>query len=250
VERVAFLIEETGERLACMLNPERLTMRRQAGVRSQRSISGVVSGAGLTDDPLLYTGGGTTELLLDLMFDVGLAGSSIVTEDVRDLTGPLWNLAENIPDREGYGRLPLVRFVWGKSWNIPGIVASVAERLEHFTPEGAATRSWLRMRLLRVAETAETTVLEQPPLDHEELIEALPESEITGTPAAAPTPPEENEVHQYSANERLDDLATRYFRHPAMWRLLAGFNDLSDPLRIEPGTLLRIPPLKTEPHKE
>jgi hypothetical protein len=233
-----------------MLNPERLTMRRSAGVRSQRSISGVVSGAVLTDDPLIYTGGGATELLLDLMFDVGLAGSSIATEDVRDLTGPLWSLAENIPDRDGYGRVPLVRFVWGKSWNVPGVVAAVAERLEHFTAEGAPTRSWLRMRFLRVAETTETTVLEQPPLRHEEVIAALPESGITTSPATAAATPPENEVHQYAANERLDDLATRYFRHPSMWRLLAGFNDLLDPLRIAPGTLLRVPELKTEPFKK
>jgi hypothetical protein len=127
-------------------------MRRIAGVRPRRSATGQLTGEGLTDDPLLYTGGGRTELDLDLLFDVTLAGSSISTEDVRDLTLPLWRLAENTDHQEGYGQPPLVRFIWGKSWNIPGVVLAVAERLEYFTPEGMPRRSWLRMRMLRANE--------------------------------------------------------------------------------------------------
>src|SRR5688572_23948780 len=114
-----------------MLNPESLVMRRIAGVRPRRSAGGVVTGVGLADDPLLFTGGGTTELQLDLLFDVTLAGSTIPTEDVRQLTAPLWNLAENSTQGDPTARPPRVRFVWGKNWNIPGIVSSVAERLEY-----------------------------------------------------------------------------------------------------------------------
>ena len=52
MERVAFLIEETNERLGCMLNPEALVVRRVAGLQPQRSISGPVTGLSLSDDPL------------------------------------------------------------------------------------------------------------------------------------------------------------------------------------------------------
>lgn len=151
MERVAFLIEETNERLRCLLNPETLVLRRTAGVRPRQSATGQVTGTGLTDDPLLYTGGGRTELDLDLLFDVTLPGSSVTSADVRDLTSPLWRLAENNQATAGYGRPPLVRLIWGKSWNIPGIVVAVAERLEFFTPSGVPQRSWLRLRLLRMA---------------------------------------------------------------------------------------------------
>jgi hypothetical protein len=152
MERVAFLVEETNERIGCLLNPETLVMRRTAGVRPQRSATGQLTGEGLTDDPLLYTGGGRTELDLDLLFDVTLAGSSISSGDVRDLTRPLWNLTENAARQEGYGQPPLVRFIWGKSWNIPGVIVSVAERLEYFTRDGVPRRSWLRMRMIRANE--------------------------------------------------------------------------------------------------
>jgi hypothetical protein len=51
----------------------------------------------------------------DLLFDVAVSGSNIQTEDVRDLTRPLWDLAENVAGDDGFGRLRLVRFVWGKA---------------------------------------------------------------------------------------------------------------------------------------
>src|SRR5438132_13528251 len=104
MERVAFLIEETGVRLGCLLNPEGLVTRRIAGVRRRRSLSGHLTGTQLADDPLLYTGGGRMELELDLLFDVSLAGSSITSDDVRDLTRPLWDLGENVPAEYGRGR--------------------------------------------------------------------------------------------------------------------------------------------------
>ena len=33
MERVAFIVDATGERIDCLLNPETLAVRRQAGVR-------------------------------------------------------------------------------------------------------------------------------------------------------------------------------------------------------------------------
>jgi hypothetical protein len=62
MERVAFLIEETGERIVCLLNPESVVVRRTAGVRPRRSIGGSLAGSELADDALLFTGGGTTEM--------------------------------------------------------------------------------------------------------------------------------------------------------------------------------------------
>lgn len=152
MERVAFLIEESNTTIRCLLNPESLVVRRYAGVAARRSAAGQLTGAGLGDDPLLYTGGGRTELELDLLFDTSLVDEAVRREDVRDLTAPIWNLAENANAAAGYGRPPVVRFLWGKAWNVPGVVVAVAERLERFTPGGTPQRSWLRMRLVRVAE--------------------------------------------------------------------------------------------------
>jgi hypothetical protein len=243
MERVAFLLEETNERLGCLLNPASLVIRRAAGVLPRRSLGGQFTGIGLRDDPLLYTGGGRTELELNLLFDVSLAGSSIETNDVRDLTGPVWNLAENAPSANGYRRPPLVRFVWGKSWNIPGIVVAVAEYLEQFTADGTPQRSWLSMRLWRVSETRKEMVPGgQPPQ-----AQTISPADLEIPPSSVP--PDNVQVHVVSSGERLDEIAARYYPDqpavgaPALWRMLASFNRLEDPLHVPAGTLLRIPPL-------
>ncbi len=256
MERVAFLLEDTGEQLGCLLNPETLVLRRRAGVERRRSTGGLVAGAELADDPLLLTGGGSTELDLDLLFDVSLAGSSIASDDVRDLTAPIWDLAENTRHPQSYGRLPKFRVVWGKSRNMPAIVIAVAERLEHFTPGGVPTRSWLRMRLARIAE---------PPAA------ALPMGGGAAAPGGAVAPEswtelaqevrdvaaERADVHELRGaeaaaeeaegppmcDERLDQVAHLHYGDPGLWRLLADFNGIADPLHLCFGSLLQVPRL-------
>lgn len=152
MERVAFLIDDTNTTIRCLLNPESVVVRRHAGVEERRSRTGRLSGTNLPDTPLIYTGGGRTELELDLLFDTSLLDGEMRPGDVRKLTEPIWNLAENRGVSAQYGAPPRVRFLWGKAWNVPGVVISVAERLEQFTSSGAPQRSWLRMRLLRVSD--------------------------------------------------------------------------------------------------
>jgi Contractile injection system tube protein len=234
MERVAFVVESTGERLGCLLNPESLQVTRNAGVRRRRTATGLLAGAGISDDPLLYAGGGQTQFVLDLLFDIGIAGSTIQTKDVRDLTRPLWDLAESTAAPAG-ATPPVVRFLWGKSWNIPGVITTVAERLEQFTPDGAPTRSWLRMRFVRVNESAATEA-------------STPQA---ATPSLLPgAGPDTEAVHQVvgggsdapGSGERLEDIAFLYYGDPSVWRLIAAANDIVDPSSVAPGTVLRIPP--------
>lgn len=246
MERVAFLIEETGERISCMLNPESLTVRRTAGVQSRRSLSGNLTGVGQTDDTLLYTGGGMTEMFLELLFEVTFTHNAEVTPDVRNLTAPLWQLAENAHRNEGYGQLTLVRFIWGKSWNIPGVVAAVSEHLDFFDSTGIPLRSWLKMRFLRVTEQLKEEV-ERAPLPVEVFPnQSLPDDLAKEAQTVTETPNAEVKMHQYIAGQRLDQLVREYYGfygHPSLWRLIAAYNGISDPLNIEVGRIIQFPPL-------
>jgi hypothetical protein len=242
MERVAFLLEPSGERIGALLNPETLVVRRTAGLRPRRALSGGVAGGGSMDEPLLFTGGGTTELLLELLFDVSLLGSSVETEDVRDLTQPLWRLAENSVDEGGFGRPPRVRLVWGKRLNEPAVVASIAERLEHFTASGAPRRSWMRMRLVRLDEALSEST-EAPPipagLTAEQVTEQLPPEsfeahEILGAGGSPGEPP--------VTGQRLDEIAHQFYGDPSLWRLVASLNGIADPMHVPAGTVLRLPP--------
>jgi hypothetical protein len=239
VERVSFLIESTGVRLSCLLNPEELVIRRVAGVRPRRAAAGQLTGATLADDPLLYTGGGRTELDLKLLFDVSLAGTSVTSEDVRDLTSPLWNLAENAVADDGYGKPTLVRFVWGKSWNLPGVVSAIAERLENFTAEGLARRSWLHLRLLRVGEPVRPAAVPELATPAEAIPEAddlaaLPDSQLSIAEIGGGDT--ENGV------ERFDNFLARHGISPRLWRPIAALNGVDDPFEVDAGTALNLPP--------
>ncbi|EWM63365.1 hypothetical protein MCBG_00498 [Micromonospora sp. M42] len=148
MERVAFLVDESGTRVDCLLNPETVQVTRLAGVRPRGGPDGPLTGAGLADDPLVFTGGGRTELVLDLLFDVDFVESPARPEDVRTLTRPLWMLAENSAVEHGWLRPPLVRLVWGKTWNVPGVITAIAGRFDAFTLPVTPRRSWLRLKLV------------------------------------------------------------------------------------------------------
>lgn len=245
MERVAFLIEETGERIRCMLNPESLLIRRRSGLKQRESIGGFVAGSDLADDPLIHTNGGSTEIQLDLVFDVSLPGSSIETDDVRDLTRPLWNLSENAGTENSDFKVPLCRFVWGKQWNMPGVICSIAERLEYFTATGEPRRSWLRLLFRRVVEEPVVTIDEiktssflldddldagftkQSVADIEAKVSDVTVSETTTT-----------------ANERLDQLAYRLYGDCRLWRCIAAFNFIPNPMDIVNGMKIDIPGLE------
>lgn len=241
MERIVFLLED-GARLSCMLNPSSLIIRRKAGLEQRRSGYGNVTGAGLSDAPVVYTGGGVTELVVELLFDLAVAGSSIQTDDVRDLTAPLWKLAEN--RSAAARRPPTVRFVWGTSWNIPAVVAAIAERLELFSETGAARRSYLTMQLLRIPET------EEPPATS-----GLTSTELDAMPRLTPdsgTPQEDVVVHTVAgagsdasgraSSERLDVIAHDAYGDAGYWRLIAYFNGISDPLAPLGGRTISLPP--------
>src|SRR4051794_33683379 len=155
MERVAFLVEDTGEHIACLLNPDTVVLTRTAGVEPRRSAGGRLTGAGLADDPLLFTGGGRTELNLDLLFDVDLAPARAQVVDVRQMTRPIWRLSENSAEVQRQRRPPSVRFVWGRAWNIPGVVTKVAERFDRFSDDGSPLRSWLRLEFVRIGRAAD-----------------------------------------------------------------------------------------------
>jgi hypothetical protein len=250
MERVAFLIERSGERISCLLNPEFLEARRIAGVRTRREAGGFLGGTARTDHPLIATGGGITEFDLRLLFDTEIAqlesgqqpsalqaDGTRLTMDVRELTRPIWDLSENAT-AEGYGAPPSVRFIWGKSWNIPGVIVSVAERLERFDMYGTPQRSWLTLRLRRVEEPEPRPA---PPMP------VTPQFE---TPTSNPQPEEES----YPARDvpvdnlgtpldRLDQIAAEQYGMPWLAPMLGAFNALDDLLTLPEGTSLSIPPL-------
>lgn len=50
-------------------------------------------------------------------------------------------------------------------------------------------------------------------------------------------------VRQVVGGERLDLIAWEEYGSSALWRVIADFNQLDDPFRLQPGRILHIPAL-------
>lgn len=229
MERVAFILMHSEERISCLLNPDSFSIRRRAGIHPRSSIGGAFTSPELSDMPLIYTGGGITELVLDLLFDVAISGSTINTEDVRDLTSPLWELAENMIGPDGRQHAPQIRFIWGKSWNIPGVVVAVAEKFDRFTKAGSPVRSRMRLKMLRVLQQTSPSSAAQ--FRHKNVL--VPKKRQDASTAGVNS-------HILTADERLDMIAARYLGDASYWRLLAEKNNIDDPLNIKKPLQLQI----------
>ncbi|GAA1524032.1 LysM peptidoglycan-binding domain-containing protein [Dactylosporangium maewongense] len=235
MERVAFVVDETGERIDCLLNPETFEVKRLAGIRTPAAGESRLVGRGRADDPVRFTGGGRTELLLDMVFDVALVESRSAPQDVRQLTAKLWNLAENTAEELGSARPPLVRLVWGRSWNVPGVIAAIAERFDAFGPTGAPGRSWMRLKLVRVDEPKQAGARD---FDGE-----LARSGAGTAPGTAPTAVQAlgDGSTGPGGTGRIDLLAMEALGSPMRWRELAEHNGVDDPFAVAPGRVLSVP---------
>lgn len=256
MERVAFLVEASGERISCLLNPEHLDARRVAGVRTRIGGGGVLTGEARADDPLIPTGGGVTEFDLRLLFDVDIANQEAAVpgrleggleapqkrmprwNDVRELTRPLWNLAENAHAIEGYSAVPAVRFIWGKCWNVPCVVLTVAERFERFTSEGMPGRSWLSLRLRRIEDPSPLLPAAEPATPQFEFGDAMLAKERHRDSAVErPSDPQGHPLL------RLDEIAARTYGRADLHRLIGEHNRMDDLLGLVETRVLSLPRL-------
>ena len=213
IERVILYDEERSSRIDALLNPESLTWKRRAGVR-ERVLEEVPIGAGqLAEDTIIYTGGGTTELSLELLFDTRLLPRPPGDEpeapaDVRRLTTPLWALTEPDSASPAAG-LRTQRLIWGE-WSLPVIATAISERFEDFTAEGIPRRSWIALELRRVNEPRDAAL--------DEAGEAEAEAALAGQIEA---------LTQTGAAETLDQLQDSDLQMPGGSEILRGRADLS-----------------------
>lgn len=334
MERVTFLIERTGDRISCLLNPESLEARRTAGLARRRTATGGLLGNPRSDDPLIATGGGITEYDIQLLFDIDIANegrspaqpapimpalptpadmpalpdspeaeavpgdpadpapadpepapepvpdpapevaladdavaggdeaadapagsdetelppifppspeSPGLVSDVRELTQPLWALAETGEPVDGALVQPRIRFIWGKSWNVPGVILAVAERLECFDIDGVPRRSWLSMRIRRVEDDPEGASA-APPISAATPQFQLDRSSVSGQDISVervPIPVGPSGMPQEPAYET----SNRQLGSPAYHLDICDFSGIDNPHRVEEGQCYIVPPL-------
>ena len=192
-------------------NPTEYTLEKGAQI-AEIAIPGI-------DSPILqFIRGQNEKLHLDLFFDTtrqGMAGGAV---SVTTLTKSFYQLVKMQPKTHAP---PRIRFTWGHDLNFVAIVESVQEKFTLFSPDGTPLRATLSV-VLREYKTLE-----------EQLTDLKLES------------PDHTKRRVTQRGDTLARIAAEEYGDPAEWRLIADANsaELDDPLRIPPGTVLRIPPI-------
>ena len=112
---------------------------------------------------------------------------------------------------------PLVVFHWGRTTSFPGFITQVGAKYTLFSSDGTPIRA-----------VCTVAMEEMPP----------------GTPKQNPTSGTMivHRSHLVVAGDSLASLAYAEYGDATMWRPLAAFNGIDDPLRVPDGTVVLLPP--------
>ena len=160
--------------------------------------------------------GDTETLSLELFFDATDEGMGKGAPGVMEKTDAIYQLVKQA--RQTHAP-PKCRFQWGQL-SFTCVVEQVERRFLLFSPEGVPLRARLTIRL-REYQTIDEMVARLESADH-------------------------TQARVFRRRERLDQLSTEAYNRPSEWRRIAEANDIDDPRRVPPGTLLEIPPMRVE----
>jgi hypothetical protein len=178
-----------------------------------------------------FVRGQAEKLTVELFFDTTDHGMGANATSVTQETDRIYALTRIEPAAHAP---PVVRFVWGqvvpgrylppasgnqRRESFRGVVESVRHKFTLFSPEGVPLRATLTV-----------TIREFAPL-HEQL------------PRANKSSPDKSHAHVLRQHETLSHVAATYYLRPGIWRPIADDNRITDPRRLIPGRLLRVPAL-------
>ncbi|GAB4324376.1 MAG: peptidoglycan-binding protein [Dehalococcoidia bacterium] len=204
---------DTGRSIECLFNPTEYSF-------SKTNTWSEAPNRGANVPTLEFSGGNPIELTLQLFFDTHEA-----REDVRTrFTNALWELALVDPSkrdsRTQKGSPPICEFQWGAVWSFEAVVTNISQKFTMFLEDGTPTRATVDLTL-RQAKDPSRYPFQNP------------------TSGGA----QGHRTHTVKQGETLDLIASQEYGRASDWRFIAEVNNIDDPFRLRPGTILSLPPL-------
>jgi nucleoid-associated protein YgaU len=237
-EKAVFLVywynQKKPEPIPVQFNPAELSFDKSVQM-AELNIPGL-------DSPIQqFIRGQTEKLTLDLFFDTtdeGGMGAGAVS--VTKYTDKIYQLVKIEAERHAP---PICEFHWNDQFpgsdlsnGAPGqkpnpygnqrrnafrcVVESVKQKFVLFSPKGVPLRATLSV-VLREYKTLE---------------EQLEELNLMS--------PDRTKSHITQQGETLSRIASEHYTQPDEWRAIATANQIEDPRRLEPGLLMKIPPIR------
>jgi len=203
---------DTDEEVECIFRPKEYTLKK-----TNKWVTKEVTGQNVP--AVEFSGGESQALTMELFFDTYEAD-----KDVRDYTKKIWKMMEIDEKQAGQGnkgRPPHVEFRWGKAWSFRAVITSLSQRFTLFHMDGRPARTTLNVSFKQVADEGK-----HPPQN----------------PTTVSKPG--YKTRRVKEGETLDWIAFDEYKDAKQWRMLADVNGLDDPMKIEPGQVLAIAPIK------
>lgn len=226
VQRLAADGTPQGAAMDVLYNPTEYTLAKAAQFAE-------VPVPGLDSPILQFVRGQTETLTLDLFFDTtDDGGTGADAKPVTAKTDPFYQLIKI--EHESHAP-PVILFSWGgegfpghrtyetlagqNRYGFKGVVESVRQRFTMFSSLGLPLRATLSLSIK----------------EYKTLHEQIAELNLNS--------PDRTKVHVVQDGETITRIAERTHGNGADWRMIAQWNDIDDPLALEPGALLEVPPL-------
>lgn len=201
---------ETRE-LPFMYNPAELTTAKSANWNRPQQ-----KGAGSAGRPQ-FTGAGPQTVQMEIWFDAWDAADADVTRSVMTLfewTKPTpRSITKKLP------RPPVLGFEWGTNRILADLkffLKTVSAKYVLFKPDGTPVRASATISL-----------------------EEVPPDQPGQNPSSGSR--ESRRSHLVGAGDSLHSVAYREYGDASLWRGIAAFNEIDDPLRVAAGTRLLVP---------
>ncbi len=172
---------------------------------------------GLDSSIQQFIRGQTEKLTLELFYDTTELGMGELALDVRLMTNSIYQLVKMQPKTHAP---PRIRFIWGLGHSFEAVTESVQQKFTLFNPLGVPLRATLSV-VFREYKTLEQMIAELNPqsADH-------------------------TKRRVVKRGDTLSKIASEEYEDPDQWRRIADANPEAaiNPRRLEPGSVLEIPP--------
>jgi nucleoid-associated protein YgaU len=196
------------DRIPFQFNPKEMTIAKSAKWERKAARGAPTAG------PPEFSGAEPCKLTLEMFFDATGKHDGSVVAAVEKLFSCC------VPTEQSRGQNkaspPLVVFVWGTITSFPAFVTQVSAKYTLFDSNGTPLRAVCSVSL-------------------EEMPGGLPGQNPTSGALAV------HRVHRMIAGDNLALLAFKEYGDPNLWRELARYNGIDDPLRVRTGTEMLLP---------
>lgn len=197
--------QRSGQEIAVIFNPTEYNVEHSASYQE-------TAPPGLSNPIIQFVNGNTQVLTMDLLFDTYTDGGG---QDVSERTRAFTDM---VSIDGSLHAPPRVEFLWGV-FTFTAVVEKISQRFTMFRSDGTPVRATLSVTFKQYRTIAQQ--LEDPRLNSAD----------------------KTKRRVFESHDSLWLMAAREYGETRYWRLIAGENGIEDPRRIEPGTVLTLPPL-------